>query len=277
MSALSNDPSEQLPEPPPGYHFEDDQRVHWGDTFAALNAEQDRTVLGWVRIQRRVSDAKRLRRWEIAQRLDVSTDLLDVRYEPSLKGSESWNEHRVNEISADRTRRKIRSRKKQLAEKWGWDTWIRWARPETLKREQVLKVEAVQIQRDKNAAYAAEGYDEHVRPREERAAKVAGMTAYEREVFYLEEDIAELPVQMRAPMEEELRVMIAEREIAYRKNQRMGLKGLRAWQLSVAREVAERGQEQYRKAKETRLKNRFAGMSARDIRATLESERGVRA
>lgn len=236
MSALSTTPSDQPPEPPPGYRMDADQRVHWGDTFAALNAEQERTVLGWVRIQHKVPDAKRLRRWEIAQRLAVSTDLLDVRYEPSLKGSESWNEHRVNEISTDRVLRKIRSQKKRLAEMWGWDTWIRWARPETLTREQVLKVEAVEIRRDKNAAYAAEDYDEHVRPREERAARIAAMSPYEREVFDLEEDIRDLPSQMRLPVIKKLNALKADREMAYRKNQRMGADGLKEWQFESARQ-----------------------------------------
>lgn len=243
MSALSNASTDEVPEPPPGYEFNDGEHVRWAEVFANLNTEQDRTVLGWVRVQRRVTDAARLRKWEIAQRLDVSSNLLEVRYEPSRVGSESWNEHKVNEFQADRVRRKIRQQKKRLAEKWGWDTWVRWTPPTTLTREQVLKVENVQTLREKNAAYAAEDYYERVKPREDIGEKLRAMDSWAREIYHLEDGVENLPPHLRERDERRATLLKRVRLIAHRKNQRMGQDGWREWRISITREMAERGKK----------------------------------
>lgn len=245
------DTSQPMPLPPPSHVL--DQRVKiasWPSVWQSLHDEKDRSVLGWVKIQTKVSESKRLRPWEIAQRLDVSSDLLDVRYEPSFRGSTYWTEDEGNETHSERTRRKLRSQKKQLAEKWGWDTWARWTPPPNLSAEQVRKVEAVKTQREVSAAYNAERYDEVIAPMKAEGEKIRSLDEGAREIYYLERDIPDLPKPIREREEERLRQLRAVRTIAYRKNQRYGMDGWREWRISVLRETMERNKAKFGKKEE---------------------------
>lgn len=243
-------------------------RINWRQAWEDLDDMAESTVYGWVKIQSKAPEGDRLRAWEIAQRLDVSSDLLNVRYEPSTVGSRWWNETRGNEISSERVRRKIRSQKRELAEKWGWDTWVRWTPPEELTEEQVARVDRIWAQHDKNEA----DYRKELTPRLLAHKALEEMNPFERRVHEMREEIAEYPVQMRAPLQEELRLLIASRKIAYSKNQRWGNEGkvdFQRWQLESA---VERGRRVYEKAQATKRQKKFAGMNAREMRALMEAE-----
>lgn len=243
-------------------------RINWRQAWEDLDDMAESTVYGWVRIQSKAPEGDRLRAWEIAQRLDVSSDLLDVRYEPSTVGSRWWNETRGNEISSERVLRKIRSQKKELAEIWGWDTWIRWTPPETLAEEQVARVDRIWAQHDKNEA----DYRKELTPRLLAQKARDEMDPFERRVHDMREDIEGYPIQMRPPMQEELRLLIAGREIALKKNHRMGEVGIDAWRRSLVEDAITRGRRIYEKAQATKRQKKFAGMNAREMRAVMEAE-----
>ncbi|QDH92259.1 hypothetical protein SEA_PHILLYPHILLY_110 [Microbacterium phage PhillyPhilly] len=241
MSTIDYLSHRPLPVPPPGRKLNSYMHIDWIGVYRKITEEQDKTVLGWVRIQRAMKPEARLRPGEIAKRMDVSSDLLDVRYEPSLRGSESWNEHKVNEISSNRVRQKIRARKRELAEMWGWDTWIRWTPPEQLTDEQVAVIARVEERRAKNAKAAIDDYEQYVKPREEIGEKLRAMDSWAREIYHLEDGVEHLPPHLRERDERRATLLKRTRLIAHRKNQRMGQEGWREWRISITREMAERG------------------------------------
>lgn len=243
-------------------------RLDWVQAFHDLNKVQEESVLGWVKIQSRVPDADRLRPSVIALRMDVSSDLLDVRYEPSAAGSSWWNETWGNEISSRRIAQKIRSQKKELAEKWGWDVWVRWTPPKTLTEQQVATVESI---RERHAKWDAENKAEVAKRAAAKAAREA-MDPFELRISDMLQDADDIG----GPQGDRLRWQVEEierdRDVAYRKNQRMGSEGIADWELSKVEDAIARGRRIYEKAQATKRQKKFAGMNAREMRAVMETE-----
>ncbi|QDK03357.1 hypothetical protein SEA_DEJAVU_116 [Microbacterium Phage DejaVu] len=226
------------PEPPtkrPRSH--QSGRMNWRQAWEDLNDMAESTVYGWVKLQTKVPDSARIRRWEIVQRLDVSSNLLDIRYEAGTVGSRWWNRPEENEIHGDRVWRKMRQQKKQLAEKWGWDTWVRWTPPEQLTDEQVARVAKIDADQSRWRAEA----DAVTARNAERHEFISSMDSWAREIYHLEDGVEHLPPHLRERDERRATLLKRVRLIAHRKNQRMGQDGWREWRISITRDMAERG------------------------------------
>lgn len=243
-------------------------RLDWVQVFHDLNKVQEESVLGWVKVQSKVPDADRLRPSVIALRMDASSDLLDVRYEPSTAGSGWWNETWGNETHSRRIAQKIRSQKKELAEIWGWDVWVRWTPPKTLTDEQVATVEAI---RKRHAKWDEENKAE-VAKRAAAKAEREAMDPFVRRVEEMLQDADDIGGPQADRLRWQVEEMERDRHVAYRKNQRMGSEGIAEWELSKLEDAITRGRRIYEKAQATKRRNKFAGMNAREMRKVIEAE-----